>query len=220
MIFDLCSSDDIEHTDFRESFGDPTAERRLEDASLTGDDAAVVNPVNRAQHFDLAVDAPVVSTTVQDAVQIESAGLANADADNAKTDITSSITTHGADKGESIEQPQQPQQPPDIAPTTDCVSSVVADEVPSLETNPPRLKPDTSVARLVEQANHSAGKLVNILVKCFPSFRDETRFNGRKVRLYKRAQIFVADLWAAFNGTGYGEFDDIGHLTMFAGRWA
>lgn len=34
--------------------------------------------------------------------------------------------------------------------------------------------------------------------------------------LYKRAQIFVADLWGAFKGQSYGEFDDIGSLTIMA----
>jgi hypothetical protein len=37
------------------------------------------------------------------------------------------------------------------------------------------------------------------------------------VRLLKRAQIFVADLWAAFDGEGYGTFNDIDKITMFAG---
>lgn len=78
-------------------------------------------------------------------------------------------------------------------------------------------QPDMSVVRLVEKADRSAGRLVNLLVKYIPSFRDEAHFNKRTVRLYKRAQIFVADLWAAFGGTGYGEFHDIDHLTMFAG---
>ena len=32
----------------------------------------------------------------------------------------------------------------------------------------------------------------------------------------KRAQIFVASVWSAFNGTGYGAFDDIHTLSMFA----
>ena len=32
----------------------------------------------------------------------------------------------------------------------------------------------------------------------------------------KRAQIFVADLWAAFEGEGLGRFDDIDSITMFA----
>jgi len=54
------------------------------------------------------------------------------------------------------------------------------------------------------------------LVKHFPNFRDSTLFHGREVRLYKRAQILVADLWACFNGTSYGAFNDISSLTMFA----
>lgn len=78
-------------------------------------------------------------------------------------------------------------------------------------------KPDMSVTRLIEKADHSAGKLVNLLAKHFSCFCDESKFDGRKVRLLKRAQIFVADLWAASNGRGYGEFHDIEHLTMFAG---
>lgn len=76
---------------------------------------------------------------------------------------------------------------------------------------------DLSVVRLIEKAGCSAGKLVNLLARNFPSFRDEAHYDGRRVRFLKRAQIFVADLWAAFNGVGYGTFDDIGHLTMFAG---
>lgn len=37
-----------------------------------------------------------------------------------------------------------------------------------------------------------------------------------QVHFYKRAQIFVADLWGAFHGVGLGQFDDIDQLTMFA----
>lgn len=36
------------------------------------------------------------------------------------------------------------------------------------------------------------------------------------VKFYKRAQILVAETWAAFEGKGPGRFDDIGELTMFA----
>lgn len=36
------------------------------------------------------------------------------------------------------------------------------------------------------------------------------------IRLMKRAQILVADLWACFNGESYGEFRDIDKITMFA----
>jgi hypothetical protein len=76
---------------------------------------------------------------------------------------------------------------------------------------------DGSVLVLIEEANYSAAKLVNLLAQHFPSFRDECRFEGRKVRFLKRAQIFVADVWAAFEGEGWGRFDDIDKITMFAG---
>jgi len=60
---------------------------------------------------------------------------------------------------------------------------------------------------------------VNLLAEHFPCFRDEGTFERKKVRFLKRAQIFVADLWAAFEGEGYGEFNDIDKITMFAGRF-
>ena len=71
-------------------------------------------------------------------------------------------------------------------------------------------------ANIVLQANGSASALVNMLVDRFPNFQDVTHFQGRKVRLLKRGQILVADLWACFQGTSYGSFPDIDSLTMFA----
>ena len=41
-------------------------------------------------------------------------------------------------------------------------------------------------------------------------------FHGKTVRIHKRAQILVADLWACFNGQGYGSFGDISKITAFA----
>ncbi|KAI9828148.1 MAG: hypothetical protein M1832_003675 [Thelocarpon impressellum] len=68
----------------------------------------------------------------------------------------------------------------------------------------------------ISRANGSAAALVNLVVEHFPSFRDEVRFEGRTVRLLKRAQILVADLWACFDGTSYGTFHDIDSITAFA----
>ncbi|KAI9844937.1 MAG: hypothetical protein M1838_001969 [Thelocarpon superellum] len=68
----------------------------------------------------------------------------------------------------------------------------------------------------IQRANHSAPALVNLLAENFPCFRDESRFEGRRVPILKRAQILVADLWACFDGEGYGRFDDIDKITMFA----
>jgi hypothetical protein len=73
-----------------------------------------------------------------------------------------------------------------------------------------------SVTTLIESAKNSAAGLVNLLAQHFPCFNDEGKFEGKKVRFLKRAQIFVADLWAAFDGEGYGEFNDIDKITMFA----
>ncbi|RMZ77668.1 hypothetical protein DV738_g4248, partial [Chaetothyriales sp. CBS 135597] len=75
----------------------------------------------------------------------------------------------------------------------------------------------SSPAALIKQADHSAARLVNLLVQKLPiCFDDVHTFQGRDVVLHKRAQILVADLWACFNGQSYGRFDDIGAITMFA----
>ncbi|KAL0377891.1 UNVERIFIED_CONTAM: Queuosine salvage protein [Sesamum radiatum] len=50
----------------------------------------------------------------------------------------------------------------------------------------------------------------------YTGFRDHTVYKGHQIFLYKRAQIFAADLWGAFKGQGYGEFNDIESVTMFA----
>lgn len=74
-----------------------------------------------------------------------------------------------------------------------------------------------SFTSCIEEANGSAAVLVNLIADNFPCFRDRTRFEGKEVRFYKRAQILVADLWACFRGKSYGKFHDIDKLTMFAG---
>ncbi|KAL1654657.1 hypothetical protein SLS61_002847 [Didymella pomorum] len=75
---------------------------------------------------------------------------------------------------------------------------------------------DGRVVTLIEDAKNSAAGLVNLLAEKFNCFADEGTFERKKVRFLKRAQIFVADLWAAFDGESYGEFNDIDKITMFA----
>ncbi|OKL57454.1 hypothetical protein UA08_07224 [Talaromyces atroroseus] len=75
---------------------------------------------------------------------------------------------------------------------------------------------DGSFVNCIYDANQSAPGLVNLLANNFPCFRDESSFDGRTVRFYKRAQILVADLWACFDGQSYGDFNDIEKITMFA----
>jgi len=62
----------------------------------------------------------------------------------------------------------------------------------------------------------SAVRLVGRIVFHFPSFRDEALYRGRKVYFWKRAQIFVSDVFTAFGGKKWGRFNDIGLLTAFA----
>ena len=73
-----------------------------------------------------------------------------------------------------------------------------------------------SCAEFVRAANGSAVRLVELLLEHFPGFRDEVHANGDDVFFYKRAQIFVGDLWGGFRGQGLGSFHDIEALTMFA----
>ncbi|KAL8861728.1 MAG: hypothetical protein Q9178_001929 [Gyalolechia marmorata] len=75
---------------------------------------------------------------------------------------------------------------------------------------------DGSILQLIQQADQSAAALVNLLVTHFPCFKDIATFESKPIHFYKRAQIFVADLWACFEGQGHGSFHDIDTITMFA----
>lgn len=70
--------------------------------------------------------------------------------------------------------------------------------------------------KLVETAGGSAISLVRLLVEKLASFRDVAEYQGHKVFFYKRAQIFAADLYGAFDGKDCGGFTDIDKLTAFA----
>lgn len=70
--------------------------------------------------------------------------------------------------------------------------------------------------RLVEAAENSTLKLVELLVENLHSFRDEAEYYDTKIYFYKRAQIFAADLYGAFAGKDWGFFKDIDNLTAFA----
>ncbi len=69
---------------------------------------------------------------------------------------------------------------------------------------------------LVRAACGSSARLAGLVAESFPGFRDHAVHGGRQVFLYKRAQIFAADVWGAFQGKGLGESEDIGALTTFA----
>jgi len=60
--------------------------------------------------------------------------------------------------------------------------------------------------------------LVQAITADFPCFRDEATYNGHPVFFYKRAQILVADLYAAFTigKKKLLNIHNVGELTMFA----
>lgn len=75
------------------------------------------------------------------------------------------------------------------------------------------------VTNLIEASSNDAANLVDLVVQTFPGFRDATidPRDGRQVFFYKRAQIFVGDVWGRFNGESLGNFgDSVQQLTMFA----
>jgi hypothetical protein len=71
-------------------------------------------------------------------------------------------------------------------------------------------------ARMVVDAGKSVTRLVSLIAQSLPSFRDVATYAGRKIPFYKRAQILVADLYGAFEGIQWGEFQDMERLTTFA----
>ncbi|GFR03039.1 queuosine salvage protein [Trichonephila clavata] len=75
---------------------------------------------------------------------------------------------------------------------------------------------DSSFATCVTMAKNSAQSLLKIVLENFSSYRDEATIEGQHVTFYKRAQILIADIWLCFESKGYGAFDDIDTLTIFA----
>lgn len=72
-----------------------------------------------------------------------------------------------------------------------------------------------SFISLIDAAQGSAETLATLLSE-MPFFQDVSVYKGHRVPLYKRAQITASDLALAFDGKGYGAFDDLDALTMFA----
>lgn len=74
---------------------------------------------------------------------------------------------------------------------------------------------DGEAVRLVETAGHKAARLIRIL-RQMPYFDDVAIWQGRAVPFMKRAQLTAADLGLAFEQKGWGRFDDLDELTIFA----
>jgi hypothetical protein len=67
---------------------------------------------------------------------------------------------------------------------------------------------------------HSAFRTLNAILLLVAGFRDTSVYKGSLVHFYKRAQILVGDIWAAYgrstDPTHPYSFHDMDKLTMFA----
>lgn len=68
---------------------------------------------------------------------------------------------------------------------------------------------------LIAAAGASAEQFVELLT-ALRFYQDVEPYGELTVPFYKRAQLAAADLALAFRGQGYGRFDDLDRLTMFA----
>lgn len=75
-------------------------------------------------------------------------------------------------------------------------------------------------SNLVKASEGSAVKMVKLVLSSFHGFRDTSIYNGQLAHFYKRAQILVGDVWAAYGRLSYPAspygFNDLDQLTMFA----
>ncbi len=72
------------------------------------------------------------------------------------------------------------------------------------------------VSNLTKEAGGDAQKLVELIVKNFPSFSDTSSFKDREIYFYKRAQLFVADIYQLFKGNNFAAVKNIDQLTACA----
>jgi hypothetical protein len=72
------------------------------------------------------------------------------------------------------------------------------------------------IASSPRKLHAEAGGLLDRLTAEFPSFRDESRYRGARVRFDKRAQLLLWQLHARFRENGFFALEDPEKLTIFA----
>jgi len=78
-----------------------------------------------------------------------------------------------------------------------------------------RKKYNGSFVNLIKRCNGDALKLVELVIKEFPSFRDEATYKNKRIGFYKRAQILVGDLYCCFNNKKWGRLKNLEKITAF-----
>ncbi|MBI5356846.1 hypothetical protein HZB78_04555 [Candidatus Collierbacteria bacterium] len=78
------------------------------------------------------------------------------------------------------------------------------------------LKNENSAMKIIKDSDYDVIRFVDSVINAFPSFKDETKFQGRIVGFYKRAQILAMDLNLILSQHGIVPFNNINELTAFA----
>lgn len=71
-------------------------------------------------------------------------------------------------------------------------------------------------SNLIAEANGDAQRLVELIVRDFPSFSDTSLYKEREIYFYKRAQLLVADIYQIFDGKSFGDLSGVDQLTACA----
>jgi len=76
---------------------------------------------------------------------------------------------------------------------------------------------DGDFSNILKKADFDASEILELLSNTFLLFQDHCIYDGRQVFFYKRAQILIADLYAAFKEKGFEfQIKKIERLTCFA----
>jgi len=72
------------------------------------------------------------------------------------------------------------------------------------------------ITNIIKESEKDAMKLLDLLVKNFPFLNDTQTYKAKKIYFYKRAQLFISDIYQSFDEKSYGELKNISNLTACA----
>ena len=75
---------------------------------------------------------------------------------------------------------------------------------------------DGKASNLIKKANKDAQKLLELIVQNFPSFSDIAEYKEKEIYFYKRAQLFIADIYQIFGGKNFGSLENMDEITACA----
>ncbi len=69
---------------------------------------------------------------------------------------------------------------------------------------------------MINEARGDTMNLLDIILKNFPPFKDDSVYKGKEIYFFKRAQLFISDIYEMFNGMSFGRLQNISQLTACA----